>query len=128
MMELATTSRPVSSRCIALHSMNSSSRALSQRRDSLFHPSLRRSRGITTCLAGSELAAVGAFFTPGLLTAAYALYLGKGNISDGASAILNKVGQGYFQPNVGGANIPVADGALSDLAGDEPLFKALYKW
>ena len=36
--------------------------------------------------------------------------------------------QGYFQPNVGGKNIPVATGELSDLAGDEPLFKALYKW
>ena len=29
---------------------------------------------------------------------------------------------------MGGANIPVAEGELSDLAGDEPLFKALYKW
>lgn len=36
--------------------------------------------------------------------------------------------QGYFQPDVGGKNIPVAAGELSDLAGDEPLFKALYKW
>lgn len=36
--------------------------------------------------------------------------------------------QGYFQPDVGGKNIPVAQGELSDLAGDEPLFKALYKW
>lgn len=39
-----------------------------------------------------------------------------------------QVSQGYFQPNVGGANIPVSAGELSDLAGDEPLFKALYKW
>lgn len=39
-----------------------------------------------------------------------------------------QVSQGYFQPNVGGENIPVATGELSDLAGDEPLFKALYKW
>jgi hypothetical protein len=36
--------------------------------------------------------------------------------------------QGYFQPDVGGETIPVAEGELSDLAGDEPLFKALYKW
>jgi hypothetical protein len=38
------------------------------------------------------------------------------------------VSQGYFQPDVGGKTIPVAEGELSDLAGDEPLFKALYKW
>ena len=36
--------------------------------------------------------------------------------------------QGYFQLDVGGANIPTATGELSDLAGDEPLFKALYAW
>ena len=36
--------------------------------------------------------------------------------------------QGYFQLDVGGKTIPVATGELSDLAGDEPLFKALYKW
>lgn len=42
--------------------------------------------------------------------------------------LLTEVSQGYFQPDVGGANIPVAKGELSDLAGDEPLFKALYKW
>ena len=36
--------------------------------------------------------------------------------------------QGYFQPDLGGANIPTAAGELSDLAGDEPLFKALYGW
>ena len=41
---------------------------------------------------------------------------------------LTEVSQGYFQPSVGGENIPVATGELSDLAGDEPLFKALYKW
>ena len=39
-----------------------------------------------------------------------------------------ELSQGYFQPNVGGENIPVAKGELSDLAGDEPLFKALYQW
>ena len=41
---------------------------------------------------------------------------------------LQEVSQGYFQPNVGGENIPTAQGELSDLAGDEPLFKALYQW
>ncbi|KAF6259067.1 cytochrome P450 [Scenedesmus sp. NREL 46B-D3] len=42
--------------------------------------------------------------------------------------MLTQFSQGYFQPNVGGKNIPVAQGELSDLAGDEPLFKALYQW
>lgn len=73
-------------------------------------------------------AGVALFLTPGALAAAYALYLGKGNLSDGASRLLTNVSQGYFQPDVGGANIPVATGELSDLAGDEPLFKALYGW
>ncbi|KAK9846940.1 hypothetical protein WJX84_011063 [Apatococcus fuscideae] len=36
--------------------------------------------------------------------------------------------KGYFQPNVGGETIPVAQGELSDLAGDEPLFKNLFTW
>jgi len=53
---------------------------------------------------------------------------GKGNLSDGLSRLLTDVSQGYFQPDVGGKNIPVAQGELSDLAGDEPLFKALFKW
>ena len=44
------------------------------------------------------------------------------------SRTLTEVSQGYFQPNVGGESIPVAEGELSDLAGDEPLLKALYKW
>ena len=39
-----------------------------------------------------------------------------------------QVSQGYLQPNVGGESIPTAEGELSDLAGDEPLFKALYQW
>ena len=42
--------------------------------------------------------------------------------------LLTQVSQGYFQPDVGGRTIPTAQGELSDLAGDEPLFKALYKW
>lgn len=58
----------------------------------------------------------------------YAYIRGKGNLTDGLSRLLTDVSQGYFQPDVGGKNIPVAQGELSDLAGDEPLFKALYKW
>lgn len=68
------------------------------------------------------------FFTPGLLTLLYAFFKGKGNLSDGLSRVLTEVSQGYFQPSMGGENIPTADGELSDLAGDEPLFKALYQW
>ena len=68
------------------------------------------------------------FFTPGLAGLAYAYYKGRGNLSDGLSKLLDEVSAGYFQPNVGGANIPVSEGALSDLAGDQPLFKALYQW
>lgn len=58
----------------------------------------------------------------------YAFIKGKGNLKDGLSRVLTEVSQGYFQPDVGGKNIPVSQGELSDLAGDEPLFKALYKW
>jgi hypothetical protein len=47
---------------------------------------------------------------------------------DQALLTYSQASQGYFQPDVGGANIPVSQGELSDLAGDEPLFKALYKW
>ena len=49
-------------------------------------------------------------------------------IQDVVSGFVTAVTQGYFQPNAGGANIPQADGLLSDLVGDEPLFKPLYKW
>ena len=63
-----------------------------------------------------------------MLAVLYAFVTGKGNIKDGLSKMLTAVSQGYFQPNVGGENIPVAQGELSDLAGDEPLFKALYQW
>jgi hypothetical protein len=59
---------------------------------------------------------------------AYALVRGKGNLRDGLSRLLTEVSQGYLNPNVGGANIPTAAGELSDLAGDQPLFKALYQW
>lgn len=59
---------------------------------------------------------------------AYAAVRGGGNIKDGLSHVLTQVSQGYFQPQVGGDTIPAAQGNLSDLAGDEPLFKALFKW
>jgi len=76
----------------------------------------------------SFLTSAALFLTPGALAVAYATWLGKGNTADGASRALTQVSQGYFQPDVGGANIPTATGELSDLAGDEPLFKALYGW
>lgn len=85
-------------------------------------------RKVTTCALSGQLVGLGLFFTPGLAALAYAYYKGKGNLKDGLSRLLTEVSQGYFQPNVGGENIPVATGELSDLAGDEPLFKALYKW
>lgn len=75
-----------------------------------------------------ELLGVAAFFAPGAAILLYALVKGKGNLQDGLSRLLTEVSQGYFQPDVGGKTIPVAEGELSDLAGDEPLFKALYKW
>ena len=59
---------------------------------------------------------------------AYSFWRGKGNVRDGFSRLLTEVSQGYFQPNVGGETIPVAEGELSDLVGGEPLFKALYQW
>lgn len=76
----------------------------------------------------SDLLPVALFFAPGLSALVYAYFKGKGNLKDGLSRLLTEVSQGYFQPDVGGENIPVAEGELSDLAGDEPLFKALYKW
>lgn len=86
-------------------------------------------RPVTTAAIDTATAiGVAAFFTPGALASLYALYRGKGNFADGFSHLLTDVSQGYFQPNVGGENIPIAEGDLSDLAGDEPLFKALYKW
>nr|AGK38421.1 CYP97B1 [Parachlorella kessleri] len=86
-------------------------------------------RQTTTCAVSSgQLIGLGLFFTPGLATLGYAYFKGKGNLKDGLSRVLTEFSQGYFQPNVGGKNIPVAQGELSDLAGDEPLFKALYKW
>jgi hypothetical protein len=86
-------------------------------------------RQLTTCAVSTgQLIGLGLFFTPGLAALGYAYYKGRGNLKDGLSRLLTEVSQGYFQPNVGGENIPVATGELSDLAGDEPLFKALYNW
>jgi hypothetical protein len=91
-------------------------------------PAPRRLRAAPSPRALSAAAGLAAFFAPGAGVLAYAFVKGKGNLSDGLSRLLTEVSRGYFQPNVGGANVPVATGELSDLAGDEPLFKALYKW
>lgn len=90
-------------------------------------PSRQQRLQVCSAIPG-ELIGVGLFFTPGLLAVAYAFVKGKGNLKDGLSRLLTDISQGYFQPNVGGETIPVAEGELSDLAGDEPLFMALYKW
>ena len=85
-------------------------------------------RNVVTCSLQDTLVGVGLFFTPSLLALVYATVKGKGNTKDGLSRMLTELSQGYFQPDVGGETIPVAQGELSDLAGDEPLFKALYQW
>ena len=85
-------------------------------------------RQTTRCSATSTFVGLGAFLTPSIVAVIYAYFKGKGNVKDGLSRMLTDVTQGYFQPNVGGESIPVAQGELSDLAGDEPLFKALYQW
>lgn len=104
--------------------------AFSPRRASPARPSLQRRHVATIALSGlqQQLLGWGLFFTPGLAALGYAYVKGKGNLKDGLSRLLTEVSQGYLQPDVGGKNIPVATGELSDLAGDEPLFKALYKW
>ena len=90
---------------------------------------LRRARGLVCTASFSDtLVGVGLFFTPSILAVVYAFFKGKGNVKDGLSKMLTEVSQGYFQPDVGGETIPIAQGELSDLAGDEPLFKALYQW
>jgi cytochrome P450 len=61
----------------------------------------------------------------GLLAATGAFKKSK-NFSDAFARLITIVSQGYFQPNTGGDSIPEAGGELSDLVGDEPLFKALY--
>lgn len=90
--------------------------------------SVKQHRRATTCSATGTAIGVGIFFTPSIVAVIYAYFKGKGNVKDGLSRLLTEVTQGYFQPNVGGESIPVAQGELSDLAGDEPLFKALYQW
>lgn len=85
-------------------------------------------RNVAAQFSASDLTGLGLFLTPGALAMVYAFIKGKGNLKDGLSRVLTEVSQGYFQPDVGGKNIPVSQGELSDLAGDEPLFKALYKW
>eukprot|EP00879_Flechtneria_rotunda_P025817 GHRR01027464.1.p1 GENE.GHRR01027464.1~~GHRR01027464.1.p1 ORF type:complete len:328 (+),score=64.04 GHRR01027464.1:93-1076(+) len=79
-------------------------------------------------LEASQGLGVALFFAPSIIAVIYAYFRGKGNVTDGLSRMLTDLSQGYFQPDVGGKNIPVSQGELSDLAGDEPLFKALYKW
>lgn len=46
-------------------------------------------------------------------------------MSDGLSHVLTEVSQGYLQPDAGGANIPVAEGDLSEFTGSYITF--LYK-
>jgi hypothetical protein len=129
-------SRQRSMGCILRHApFKSGSAAVRHRTFQQFHPHKHiqlqpqhRARFSTQTLAGAEIAGLVAFFTPGLAALAYAFVRGKGNMQDGLSHLLTEVSQGYFQPDVGGKTIPVAEGDLSDLAGDEPLFKALYKW
>lgn len=91
-------------------------------------PAPARDVSARALLEPSQALGVALFFTPGLLGLVYAFFKGKGNVRDGLSRMLTEFSQGYFQPDVGGKNIPVAQGELSDLAGDEPLFKALYQW
>jgi cytochrome P450 family 97 subfamily B polypeptide 3 len=91
-------------------------------------PPRRMSVAPRAMLSTGSLVGLGLFLTPGASALVYAYFKGKGNMKDGLSRLLTEVSQGYFQPNVGGENVPVALGELSDLAGDEPLFKALYKW
>jgi hypothetical protein len=79
-------------------------------------------------IEASQALGVALFFTPSIVAVIYAYFKGKGNVKDGLSRMLTELSKGYFQPDVGGKNIPVAQGELSDLAGDEPLFKALYQW
>lgn len=82
----------------------------------------------THAIDGGQALGVALFFAPSVIAVIYAYFKGKGNVKDGLSRMLTEFSQGYFQPDVGGKNIPVAQGELSDLAGDEPLFKALYQW
>ena len=87
-----------------------------------------RARRDVSCSVSGQVIGWGLFFTPGLLAVTYAFVRGKGNVRDGLSRLLTDISQGYFQPDVGGETIPVAQGELSDLVGGEPLFKALFQW
>ena len=71
---------------------------------------------------------MGLFFTPGALFLVYCVVRGKGDFNDGFAQALTDISQGYLQPNTGGDTIPVSEGAMSDLTGDEPLFTFLYDW
>lgn len=88
----------------------------------------RVGRGVATRAVSGQVLGWGLFLTPGMLGLAYSFVRGKGNVKDGFSRLLTDVSQGYFQPNVGGETIPVAEGELSDLVGGDPLFKALFQW
>lgn len=84
-----------------------------------------------TCHAEATdiLLGLGLFFSPSALLALYALVLGKGDFAQGSSKVLTQVSRGYFQPNLGGDKVPVCDGELKDLVGDdEPLFCFLHTW
>lgn len=95
----------------------------------IYRSTHKKSRDVYTCaIEASQALGVALFFAPSIIAVIYAYFKGKGNVKDGLSRMLTEFSQGYFQPNVGGKNIPVAQGELSDLAGDEPLFKALYQW
>ncbi|CAG9464570.1 unnamed protein product [Pedinophyceae sp. YPF-701] len=75
-----------------------------------------------------SLVGLGLFFTPGLAILAYAAVLGKGDVRDGLSRFITQVSAGYFQPNLGGENIPGVDAKVDVLDGSEPLFKPLFNW
>lgn len=60
--------------------------------------------------------------------AVYAAVQGKGDLRDGFSRIVTQLSAGYFQPNLGGENVPAVDADVSVLDGERPLFAPLYDW
>ena len=94
-------------------------------RRALWHHS---GRAAATAVDAGALTGVALFFTPGALLAAYSVYRGNGNFADGFSRVITELSQGYFNPNAGGATVPVCEGELSDLAGGDPLFVPLQRW
>lgn len=78
--------------------------------------------------AQSILIGAGCFFTPGALFFLYAFIIGKGDFQHGLSLALSQISRGYFQPELGGPNVPICDGKFSDLMSDKPLFCFLYDW